>query len=150
MRILSMFSEEIIRIEFSEGQFFLACERKSHQEKPSILSENERELLRFHSASVERAIPGYAGHRKIQPELYHNSLTRVDSHYGPRYTDKSPIHPHSSFKVSLKYSSHRQIASPNKPRNDTVWWLVDAIFLAVNFFRKVFSLQDTVSGIQYP
>ena len=86
---------------YTKSVFFPAFYRKSQPEKPSILSENERELLRFHSASVERAIPGYAGHRKIQPEIYSNSLTRSDNPYGPRYVDKSPIHPHSTFRVKV-------------------------------------------------
>jgi len=99
------------------GSFLQSYRRKSQPEKPSILSENERELLRFHSASVERAIPGYAGHRKIQPEIYSNSLTRSDNQYGPRYVDKSPIHPHSTFRRCGTFSRMVTLVPPHNPFN---------------------------------
>ena len=102
--IFSLINLKLLVIKnYTEFVIFLAFYRKSQPEKPSILSENERELLRFHSASVERAIPGYAGHRKIQPEIYSNSITRSDNHYGPRFVDKSPIHSHSTFRVKVLY-----------------------------------------------
>ena len=58
----------------------------------------ESKLLRFHSASYERAIPGYAGSRNCQPK-YTRQITRMDNPYGTKYNDLSSLQHTTSFKV---------------------------------------------------
>lgn len=78
----------------------------------------ESKLLRFHSASYERAIPGYAGSRNCQPK-YARQITRVDNPYGTKYNDLSSLQHTANFKRSGTFSRMVTVLPPHNPFANT-------------------------------
>lgn len=98
------------------GTFLQNYRRKATGMPRQINADNN--LLRFHSASYERAIPGYAGHSDNQPR-YPVRTTRTDNQYGPKYNDTSPLYTTNNFKRTGTFSRMVTLVPPHNPFANT-------------------------------
>jgi len=98
------------------GTFLQDYKRQSTSMPRQIKGDNN--LLRYHSASYERAIPGYAGHKSTQPK-YPIRSTRTDNQYGPKYNDTTPLYSNNNFRRTGTFSRMVTLVPPHNPFANT-------------------------------